>query len=75
MPHSFATVRLVDGRAWLDRVRITPASLDVSLGGSAIAGIRVELNGETYRCDARATEAGQVTLPLPDGLPRAPGCT
>ena len=69
VPSSFATVRVVDGRAWLDRVRITPVSLEVRLGGSAVAGTRVELNSETYRCDARATEAGQVTLPLPDGLP------
>jgi hypothetical protein len=70
VPHSFATVRLVDSRAWLARVRITPASLEVRLGGSAVAGTRVELNSETYQCDARAAEASQVTLPLPDGLPR-----
>lgn len=69
IPGSFATVRVVDSRAWLDRVRVTPASLDAYLGGTAVAGTRVELNGETYRCDARATEDGQVTLPLPDGLP------
>lgn len=50
---------MVDGRAWLDQVRVTPASLDVHLGGSAIAGARVELNSATYRCDARATETGQ----------------
>jgi len=70
IPHTFATVRVVDGRARLDRVRVTPASLDVSLGGTALVGTRVELNSETYRCDARVTEAGQVTLPLPDGLPQ-----
>jgi hypothetical protein len=29
----------------------------------------VELNSATCRYDARATTAGQVTLPLPDGLP------
>jgi hypothetical protein len=69
VPHSFATIRVIDGRAWLDRVRITPASMDVHLGGSAVGGTRVELNSQTYRCDARSPEAGQVTLPLPDGLP------
>jgi hypothetical protein len=69
VPSGFGTVRLADGRAWLDKVRITPASLEVRLGGSAIGGVRVELNSETYQCDARATETGQVMLPLPDGLP------
>jgi hypothetical protein len=69
VPSNFATVRLVDRRAWLEKVRITPASLEVRLDGDAIAGIRVELNGATYRCDIRATETGQVTIPLPDGLP------
>ena len=69
MPSGFATVRVVDGRAWLDRVRVTPASLEVQLGGSAIVGTRVELNSETYQCAARVTETGQVSLPLPDGLP------
>lgn len=69
VPYSFATVRIVDARAWLDRVRITPTSLEVRLSGSAVAGTRVELNSQTYRCDARVAEAGQVTLPLPDGLP------
>ena len=69
VPHSFATVRVVDGRAWLDRVRITPTSLEVRLGGSRVAGTRVELNSQTYRCDTRATEDDQVTLPLPEGLP------
>jgi hypothetical protein len=64
-----ATIRVVDDRTWLDRVRVTPASLDVRLGGSAIVGTRIELNSETYRCDAHATETGQVTLPLPAGLP------
>jgi hypothetical protein len=69
VPSGLATIRVVDDRAWLEGVRVTPASLAVRLGGSAIIGTRVELNSETYRCDARATEAGQVTLPLPDGLP------
>jgi hypothetical protein len=34
VPSGFGTVRVVDGRAWLDRVRVTPASLDVRLAGS-----------------------------------------
>jgi hypothetical protein len=69
VPSGFGIVRMVDGRAWLEQVRVTPASLDVRLGGSAIAGARVELNSAAYRCDARAAETGQITLPLPDGLP------
>lgn len=68
VPTGFAAIRIVEGRAWLDRVRITPASLEVCLGGSNVAGARVELNSATYRCDARATATRQVTLPLPDGL-------
>jgi hypothetical protein len=69
-----ATIRVVDDRAWLDRVRVTPSSLDIRLGGSAIVGTRIEINSETYRCDACVTETGQVTLPLPDGLPSG-ACT
>ena len=69
VPSGFGTVRLIDSRAWLERVRITPASLEVRLGGSYIVNARVELNSETYRADARATATGEVRLPLPDGLP------
>jgi hypothetical protein len=69
MPSSFGVVRVVDSRAWLDKVRITPAALDVGIAGSSRAGTRVELNSATYRADARVTETGQVSLPLPDGLP------
>jgi hypothetical protein len=57
-------VRVIDSRAWLDKVRITPATLQVH-----VAGARVELNSATHRADARVTETGQVNLPLPDGLP------
>lgn len=69
VPARFSAIRVVDATAWLERVRITPASLEVCLGGSDVAGVRVELNIATFRCDARATCTGQVTLPLPDGLP------
>lgn len=69
VPTRFSAIRVVDGTAWLERVRITPASLEVYLGGSNVAGVRVELNCASLRCDARATTTGQVTLPLPDGLP------
>jgi hypothetical protein len=69
VPSAFSTVRFVDSRAWLERVRISPTTLDVRLGGSHVQGARVELNSQTYRCDARAAETGQVTLLLPDALP------
>jgi len=69
VPSGFGTIRVVDGRAWLDRVLITPTSLEVHVGGSCVAGTRVELNSATYRTDARAGETGHVQLPLPDGLP------
>jgi Putative DNA-binding domain len=69
LPSSFGVVRVVDSRAWLDKVRITPATLQVHVAGSDVAGARVELNSPTYRTHARVTESGQVSLPLPDGLP------
>jgi Putative DNA-binding domain len=69
MPSSFGVVRVVDSRAWLNKVRITPAALQVHVAGSDVTGARVELNSATYRADARVTETGQVILPLPDGLP------
>lgn len=69
LPSSFGVVRVVDRRAWLDKVRVSPASLQVHVAGSDVAGTRVELNSATHRADARVTETGQVNLPLPDGLP------
>lgn len=69
VPSGFGTVRVAESRAWFDTIRISPVALDVRLGGRALDGARVELNSETYQCDARATATGRVTLPLPDGLP------
>jgi hypothetical protein len=69
VPSGFGTVRVVDGRAWLERVLITPTSLEAHVGGSDVIGARIELNSATYRTDARASENGHVQLPLPDGLP------
>jgi hypothetical protein len=69
MPSSFGVVRLVDSRAWLDKVRITPAALQVHIAGSDVAGARVELNSATYRAGVRVAGTEQVSLPLPDGLP------
>jgi hypothetical protein len=69
VPAEFAIVRVVMGAAWIERVTITLASLQVQVGGSNVIGARLELNGATYRADARVTETGQVQLPLPDGLP------
>ena len=69
MPSAFGVVRVVDGRAWLEKVRITPAALQVHVACGDVGGLRVELNSATHRADARVTESGQVSLPLPDGLP------
>jgi len=44
VPSGFGTIRVVDGRAWPDRVLITPTALEVHVGGSCVAGTRVELN-------------------------------
>ena len=68
-PSGFGMVRVVDGRAWLDIVRITPLSVEICLGGSRLAGARVELNSAAHRADVRVSEGRQVSLPLPDGLP------
>ena len=56
------------GRGWTGSALPRP-TLQVHVGGSDVAGARVELNSATHRADARVTEAGQVSLPLPDGLP------
>ncbi len=69
LPSGFGDVRVVEGTAWFERVVVTPTSLEVRIGGRNIIGARVELNGATYRTDARVSETGQVQLPLPDGLP------
>jgi hypothetical protein len=63
-------VRVVDGRGWFERMRVTPASLEIDLGGAQAEGTRVELNSETQRTAVLAAEDPHVSLPLPDGLPR-----
>ena len=63
------SIRLVDTRARIGRVRIRPASLDVWVGGRAVKGTRLELNGAEYRNAIDLVTAGRATLPLPVGLP------
>jgi hypothetical protein len=65
----FGTVRVVDNRGWLERVRVTPASLEIELGGARAEDARVELNSATQRTAVLAAEP-HVSIPLPDGLPR-----
>jgi hypothetical protein len=65
-----ALVRVVDGRGWIERVRVTPASLEIDLGGTQVEGARVELNSATQRTAVPATEGSRVSVPLPEGLPR-----
>jgi hypothetical protein len=69
VPSDAAVIRIVNATAWLERVVIKPTHMDVLVGGSDVTGARVELNGATYRTDARVSETGQVQLPLPNGLP------
>lgn len=75
VPSSFGVVRVVDSRAWLDKVRITPAALEVHVAGGDMTGARVELNSATHRTDARLTETGQVSLPFRTGFRPGRGCT
>lgn len=65
----FGTVRVVDDREWFERVRVTPASPEIILGGSQIDGARVGLNGATPRTSVRVAGDARVPLPLPEGLP------
>jgi Putative DNA-binding domain len=68
-PAGQITVRMVDNRARITRVRIRPASLDVWVGGRHLRGTRLELNGAGYRTSTILMKGGRVTLPLPTGLP------
>lgn len=63
------TVRIIDDRARITRVRIRPASLDVWIGGRHVHGARLELNGVADRTSVTLDKGGRVTLPLPHGLP------
>jgi hypothetical protein len=69
VPSDTALIRMVPGKAWLERVLITPTHMDVIVRGRDVAGTRAELNGATYRADARVSDTGEVRIPLPDGLP------
>jgi hypothetical protein len=66
----FGTVRVVDDRGWFERVRVTPASLEIDLGGARTEGARVELNSATQRTAVLTAEDSHVSLPLPGGLPQ-----
>ncbi|WAX55129.1 ATP-binding protein [Jatrophihabitans cynanchi] len=68
-PLGLITVRVIDNRARINRVRIRPSSLDVWIGGRQVRGVRLELNGVQDRTSAILTKPGQVTIPLPHGLP------
>lgn len=63
------TVRIVDNRARITRVRIRPTSLDVWVGGHDLPDARLELNGADYRTTTALEKGGRITLPLPTGLP------
>ena len=69
-PSMLGQVRLVDDQGWFERVRVTPTSLEIVLGGTGLEGTRVELNGETWRASAPVSDDVKVSLPLPEGLPR-----
>lgn len=69
VPSDAAVIRIAAASAWLEHVIITPTHMDVVVCGNDVAGTRVELNGATYRTDARVSDSGQVRLPLPEGLP------
>lgn len=71
VPQELAVVRVIQASAWIERVLVTPTSLEVRLSGAGVAGLRLELNSPTWRTDTRVAEAGVVTLPMPDGLPPA----
>ncbi len=65
------SVRLVDGRA---RVRIRPTLLDVWVGGRALAGAQLELNGAAHRASVELTKGGRVSCPFRQGCRRTHGC-
>jgi hypothetical protein len=67
-PQLDVAVHVVDGRARIRRVRIRPASVDVWLGGSALAGTCLELNGAEYRTTLDVG-GNRASIPLPEGLP------
>lgn len=63
------SVRLVDQRARIRRVKISPLSLDIWIGGRSLTDCYLELNGLEYRYVIPVAKPGRVSLPLPAGLP------
>jgi hypothetical protein len=63
------SIRFIDGRARIGRVRIRPTSLEVWIGGRALHGVRLELNGAEYRASVDLDKAGRFRFTLPTGLP------
>ncbi len=63
------SIRFVDSRARIGRVRIRPTSLDVWVSGRALDGTQLELNGAEYRTTVDLTKGGRVSFPLPSDLP------
>ena len=61
-------VRVVDRRARIRGVRITPTLIDVRLSGSDLNSTTLELFGAEYRM-TMPVEGPRVGIPLPSGLP------
>jgi len=63
------SIRIADGRARIGRVRVRPTSLEVWVGGRALRGARLELNGAENRASVELERACRITFPLITGLP------
>lgn len=62
------TIRIVDQRARIHRVRIRPASLDVWVSGREVKGSYLELNSTDDHQVIELTRSGKVSFTLPTGL-------
>lgn len=63
------SVRFVDQRARIYRVRIRAASVDVWVGGTSLDECYLELNGVEHRQVIQIGKPRRVSFPLPQGLP------
>lgn len=69
LPSHLADVQEVEERAWLGPIHIGPTNMTVQLEGMEVAGCELELFGVSNRTNVQVSEAGTITIDLPDGLP------
>jgi hypothetical protein len=68
IPSELLHVRVVDQRAWIGPIHVRATELTVQVGDTARTGLTLEYFSPTYRTRVAVEQAGELFVPLPDGV-------